>query len=103
METKDIIIWLYDKAARAQDHSYARMLNLTAARLKELAAENDELKQRLIVLKELDQATETAHWIIHTGKDDIWAECSNCLTCGSPRWKVCPVCERKMVSNNGET
>lgn len=86
METTQIISWLYDKAARAHDHSYARMLNMTAKRLKEL-----------------DQPKETAHWVIHTSKDDIWAECSNCLTCGSPRWKVCPVCERKMVSNNGET
>lgn len=22
--------------------------------------------------------------------------CPNCLTCGSPAWKVCPVCETKM-------
>lgn len=36
METKQIISWLLDKAARAQDHSYARMLNMTAKRLKEL-------------------------------------------------------------------
>ena len=36
METKQIISWLYDKAARAQDHSYARMLNIAAKRLKEL-------------------------------------------------------------------
>jgi hypothetical protein len=36
METKQIISWLYDKAARAQDHSYARMLNQAAKRLREL-------------------------------------------------------------------
>lgn len=36
METKQIISWLCDKAARAQDHSYARMLNMAAKRLKEL-------------------------------------------------------------------
>ena len=47
METKQIISWLYDKAARAQDHSYARMLNTTAKRLKEL----DE-KQRWIPVAE---------------------------------------------------
>ena len=47
METKQIISWLYDKAARAQDHSYARMLNMTAKRLKEL----DE-KQRWIPVTE---------------------------------------------------
>jgi hypothetical protein len=38
METKQIISWLYDKAARAHDHSYARMLNMTAKRLRELDA-----------------------------------------------------------------
>ena len=85
METKQIINWLLDKAARAHDHSYARMLNLTARRLREL-----------------DQPQETAHWIIHITSDDIYAECSNCLTCGSPQWKVCPVCERKMVNKNAE-
>ena len=47
METTQIISWLYDKAARAQDHSYARMLNMTAKRLKEL----DE-KQRWIPVTE---------------------------------------------------
>lgn len=103
MDNRDICLWLLDKAARAQDHAHARVLNLTAKRLKELATENAELKQRLFVLEELDQPKETAHWIIHTSKDDIWAECSNCLTCGSPRWNVCPVCERKMVDDNGKT
>jgi hypothetical protein len=47
METKQIISWLYDKAARAMDHSYARMLNMTAKRLREL----DE-KQRWIPVTE---------------------------------------------------
>lgn len=47
METKQIVSWLYDKAARAQDHSYARMLNVTAKRLREL----DE-KQRWIPVTE---------------------------------------------------
>jgi hypothetical protein len=36
METKQIISWLLDKAARAQDHSYARMLNMAANRMQEL-------------------------------------------------------------------
>ena len=47
MKTIQIICWLLDKAARAQDHSYARMLNLTARRLKEL-----EEKQRWIPVEE---------------------------------------------------
>ena len=25
-----------------------------------------------------------------------WAECFECCVCGSPQWKVCPVCETKM-------
>ncbi len=36
METIQIINSLYDKAARAHDLSYARVLNLAAKRLKEL-------------------------------------------------------------------
>lgn len=40
------------------------------------------------------------HWIIHSSGHGAnatnWAECSECLTCGSPHWKVCPVCETKM-------
>jgi hypothetical protein len=43
METKQIISWLLDKAARAQDHSYARMLNQAAKRLKELDATDNNV------------------------------------------------------------
>lgn len=32
------------------------------------------------------------YWIIHSD----WAECSECHVCGSPQWKVCPVCETRM-------
>lgn len=43
---------------------------------------------------------KTGRWIIHSngrGKDATnWAECSECHVCGSPHWKVCPVCETKM-------
>ena len=43
-------------------------------------------------------------WIIRSnGKGDHatnWAECSECHTCGSPQWKVCPVCETKMDGDN---
>lgn len=39
-------------------------------------------------------------WIIRSsGKGNYatnWAECSECNVCGSPQWKVCPVCEAKM-------
>ena len=47
METTQIIYWLYDKAARAQDLSYARVLNMTAKLIREL----DE-KQRWIPVSE---------------------------------------------------
>lgn len=43
-------------------------------------------------------------WIIRSnGKGDHatnWAECSECHTCGSPQWTVCPVCETKMDGDN---
>ena len=44
------------------------------------------------------------HWVIHSsGKGQYannWAECSECRVCGSPTWKVCPVCETRMVNDN---
>jgi len=40
------------------------------------------------------------HWITHTIGLNTWAECSECLTCGSPHWKVCPVCEAKMENHS---
>ena len=42
------------------------------------------------------------HWITHKRGLNIWAECSECLTCGSPHWKVCPVCEARMVEPSGK-
>jgi hypothetical protein len=46
------------------------------------------------------------HWIIrsygHGDNATNWAECSECHVCGSPQWKVCPVCETKMVASNGD-
>ena len=56
--------------------------------------------------REAEMMQRKGHWIIHSsGKGDFannWAECSVCLTCGSPQWKVCPVCEAKMEVGNGE-
>lgn len=63
METKQIISWLYDKAARAQDHSYARMLNMTAKRLKEL----DEKQRWIPVTERLPKAFE--HVLINAPGD----------------------------------
>lgn len=31
----------------------------------------------------------------------VW-DCSECKTLGSPRWKRCPVCERKMYGGKNE-
>ena len=46
------------------------------------------------------------HWIIHSSGHGAmatnYAECSECHVCGSPQWKVCPVCEARMVENSGE-
>lgn len=43
---------------------------------------------------------KTGHWIIRITSDDILAECSECRVCGNPHWKVCPVCETRMVNIN---
>lgn len=42
--------------------------------------------------KEMEQTQRKGQWIL---KNDT-CFCPNCLTCGSPVWKVCPVCETKM-------
>lgn len=43
-------------------------------------------------------------WIIHSsghGRNATnWAECSECRVCGSPQWKVCPVCETRMENHS---
>lgn len=98
METKQIINWLRDKADRADHPSWTRMMNIAAKRLHDLSTENEKLKQKV---NELDKPQKTAHWIIHLSSDDILAECSECHVCGNPKWEVCPVCERKMVNDNG--
>ena len=87
METQQIINWLRDKADRADHPSWTRMMHLAAKRLKELdQAQNKPQK--------------TGRWIISITSDDILAECSECHVCGSPQWKVCPVCEARMVTHN---
>lgn len=46
------------------------------------------------------EPVKRGRWIIHhSGHGRYatnWAECSECCVCGSPQWKVCPVCEAKM-------
>ena len=41
------------------------------------------------------------HWIIHSRGFTGWVECSECHVCGSPHWKICPVCETRMEVENG--
>lgn len=45
-----------------------------------------------------DAKAEEKHgrWIRHKRGKQTWVECSECLVCGSPAWKRCPVCEAKM-------
>ena len=63
-----------------------------------LASEWEKAKQSSSAAEE-----KRGHWITHSIGLNTWAECSNCLTCGSPHWKVCPVCEAKMeeISDKG--
>lgn len=82
METKQIISWLRDKADRAHDLSWTRMMHTAADRLKEL-----------------DREQRTGHWINMGEGAARWVECSYCHVCGSPQWKVCPVCETRMVND----
>ena len=67
METKQIIRWLYDKAARAQDHSYARMLNMIAKLVREL----DEKQRWIPVTKRLPE-----EWVDVL----VWSEYGFCET-----------------------
>ena len=56
-----------------------------------------KLKQHI---EEVPDAVKHGHWVIHSSGRGLittnWAECSECHVCGSPQWKVCPVCEAKM-------
>lgn len=49
-------------------------------------------------------AVKHGHWLIRSSGNgeyaSNWAECSECHVCGSPHWKVCPVCETRMDGDN---
>ena len=47
-------------------------------------------------------SAKRGYWIIHGTRESAWAECSECHICGSPQWKVCPVCETKMDGGSGD-
>jgi hypothetical protein len=42
--------------------------------------------------KQMEANRKRGKWVM---KNDI-CFCPQCLVCGSPQWKVCPVCEIKM-------
>ena len=42
--------------------------------------------------KEIEANRKRGKWIVKKGI----CFCPLCQTCGSPQWKVCPVCETKM-------
>lgn len=52
------------------------------------------------VVKCAEEKPKRGRWIIHSNGVGLhmthYAECSECHVCGSPQWKVCPVCETKM-------
>ena len=62
-----------------------------------LASEWEKAKQSSSAAEE-----KRGRWITHSRGLNTWAECSNCLTCGSPHLKVCPVCETKMEEISGK-
>ena len=51
-----------------------------------------------------NESVKRGRWIIKSighGKNATnWAECSECHVCGSPQWKVCPVCETRMEKHS---
>ena len=53
-----------------------------------------------IDLCQKEMIPKRGHWIIRSSGKGAnatnYAECSECHVCGSPQWKVCPVCETKM-------
>ena len=48
----------------------------------------------------VEEKPRRGRWIVHSHGIGLamthYAECSECHTCGSPHWKVCPACETKM-------
>lgn len=54
--------------------------------------------------KDRNKYEEIKHgrWIVHNKGQNNWVECSECNTVGSPFWKRCPVCERKMEGENND-
>ena len=47
-------------------------------------------------LKDAKKAVRHGRWVIRGNGKEAFVACSFCYVCGSPQWKVCPVCETKM-------
>jgi hypothetical protein len=47
-------------------------------------------------LKDAKKDVRHGHWLIRGNGKEAIIECSFCHVCGSPQWKVCPVCETVM-------
>ena len=75
-----------------EDSSYAQQLEIEA----------DHLIANGVTFAKDTSVPTKGHWVIHSSgrgsETTNWAECSECHVCGSPQWKVCPVCEAKMES-----
>jgi rubrerythrin len=46
-------------------------------------------------------SSRRGRWIKHGEGQFAVFECSECRICGSPNWKVCPVCETRMEVSRG--
>ena len=69
--------------------------------------ESKKCKAAMIATHLIENGVEMpklGRWIIHSsghGRNATnWAECSECHVCGSPQWKVCPVCETRMENHS---
>jgi hypothetical protein len=98
---------------RVADHLIANGVTFTPAvpghkdqyNIAEMAYENGFAKGFTQGYEEGKHKPEKrGRWIIHSsghGRNATnWAECSECRVCGSPQWKVCPVCETRMENHS---
>lgn len=83
--------------------SFIESLQEYTARIKGGIIRLIEAQPKILVGIDLSRKAmipKRGRWIIHSSGNGAnatnWAECSECHVCGSPQWKVCPVCETKM-------
>ena len=74
------------------------------AKIADLTAENEELKEQVANLqircRIAEEARETAYWTDSIGNKDDFSEwcvyCSSCKSQSEERGRYCPICGRKM-------